>query len=150
MPGQHSDEERERKERIKKMKIKTSKMRLAVVKKKYATTIEDLKSGLKLSPESQAKVDEELKRTEHIGPKKKSKSAIVKKKSSVYGDYLPPKEAKPAYKELFKKNNITNPKEFNDYADKNKKVLEKSKLPGKDYLSVYSLDNAKKYKKTSD
>ena len=31
-----------------------------------------------------------------------------------------------------------------------KKVLEKSKLPGKDYLSVYSLDNAKKYKKTID
>ena len=30
MPGQHSDEERERKERIKKMKIKTSKMRLAI------------------------------------------------------------------------------------------------------------------------
>ena len=103
MPGQHSDEERERKERIKKMKIKTSKMRLAV----------------------------------------------VKKKSSVYGDYLPPKEAKPAYKELFKKNNITNEKEFNDYADKNKKVLEKSKLPGKDYLSVYSLDNAKKYKSSA-
>ena len=41
MPGQHSDEERERKERIKKLKAKTSKMRLAVVKKKYATTIED-------------------------------------------------------------------------------------------------------------
>ena len=34
MPGQHSDEERERKERIKKLKAKTSKMRLAVVKKK--------------------------------------------------------------------------------------------------------------------
>ena len=30
MPGQHSDEERERKERIKKLKAKTSKMRLAV------------------------------------------------------------------------------------------------------------------------
>ena len=29
MPGQHSDEERERKERIKKLKTKTSKMRLA-------------------------------------------------------------------------------------------------------------------------
>ena len=106
MPEGHGypNEEKERKQRIKKLKAKTSKMRLAV----------------------------------------------VKKKSSVYGDYLPPKEAKPAYKELFKKNNITNPKEFNDYADKNKKVLEKSKLPGKDYLSVYSLDNAKKYKKTSD
>ena len=48
-------------------------------------------------------MDDELKRTEHIGPKKKSKSAIVKKKSSVYGDYLPPKEAKPAYKELLLK-----------------------------------------------
>ena len=34
MPGQHSDEERERKERIKKLKAKTSKMRLAIVKKK--------------------------------------------------------------------------------------------------------------------
>ena len=34
MPGQHSDEERERKERIKKLKAKTSKMRLAVIKKK--------------------------------------------------------------------------------------------------------------------
>ena len=33
MPGQHSDEERERKERIKKLKAKTSKMRLAVVDK---------------------------------------------------------------------------------------------------------------------
>ena len=63
------------KERVKKLKARTSKMRLAVVKKKYATTIEDLKAGLKLSPESQAKVDEALKRTEHIGPKKKSKSA---------------------------------------------------------------------------
>ena len=79
----------------------------------------------------------------------KMRLAVVKKKSSVYGDYLTPKEAKPAYKELFKKNNITNPKEFNDYADKNKKVLEKAKLPGKDYLSVYSLDNAKKYKSSA-
>ena len=34
MPGQHSDEERERKERIKKLKAKTSKMRLAIVKKR--------------------------------------------------------------------------------------------------------------------
>jgi len=98
-----NESEKDHKERIKKLKARTSKMRLAV----------------------------------------------VKKKSSVYGDYLPPKEAKPAYKELFKKNNITNPKEFNDYADKNKKVLEKAKLPGKDYLSVYSLDNAKKYKSSA-
>ena len=75
MPGNHDEEEKEHKRRINKLKAKTSKMRLAVVKKKYATTIEDLKAGLKLSPESQAKVDEALKRTEHIGPKKKSKSA---------------------------------------------------------------------------
>ena len=34
MPGQHSDEDKERKERIKKLKAKTSKMRLAVVKTK--------------------------------------------------------------------------------------------------------------------
>ena len=38
MPGQHSDEERERKERIKKLKAKTSKMRLAVVKKENNPT----------------------------------------------------------------------------------------------------------------
>ena len=75
MPRNHDEEEKEHKRRINKLKAKTSKMRLAVVKKKYATTIEDLKAGLKLSPESQAKVDEALKRTEHIGPKKKSKSA---------------------------------------------------------------------------
>jgi hypothetical protein len=216
MPGQHSDEERERKERIKKLKAKTSKMRLAAINRPWAKkSVSDFSNHLKsqfpnptgksgrpgniqfdemgvqgrtgnpiskdfmglkenrdnysldlakkyqfetpLGKDERRYISEQekrevkgLKRQPYFYPDGEAHEAVVKKKSSVYGDYLPPKEAKPAYKELFKKNNITNPKEFNDYADKNKKVLEKSKLPGKDYLSVYSLDNAKKYKKTSD
>ena len=210
MPGQHSDEERERKERIKKLKAKTSKMRLAAINRPWAKkSVSDFSNHLKsqfpnptgksgrpgniqfdemgvqgrtgnpiskdfmglkenrdnysldlakkyqfetpLGKDERRYISEQekrevkgLKRQPYFYPDGEAHEAAVKKKSSVYGDYLPPKEAKPAYKELFKKNNITNPKEFNDYADKNKKVLEKSKLPGKDYLSVYSLDNAKK------
>ena len=94
MPGQHSDEERERKERIKKMKVKTSKMRLSKI---IATEKQGEYGTINYHDDTrEERRDKELK-------KRKSKEAAVKKKSSVYGDYLTPKEAKPAYKELFKK-----------------------------------------------
>ena len=56
MPGQHSDEERERKERIKKLKAKTSKMRLAV-------------AYVKSNPKSYTKKDSDFE--EHITKKYK-------------------------------------------------------------------------------
>lgn len=38
MPGDHSEEERERKKRVNKLKARTSKMRLAAVKKRTIDT----------------------------------------------------------------------------------------------------------------
>lgn len=83
MPGQHSDEERERKERIKKMKIKTSKMRLAI----------NLPSGKKVKFTRNSDVeniggDGGLATNETIKELKdflnKSKSSALKKKKKEY------------------------------------------------------------------
>ena len=79
MPGQHSDEEKERKERIKKMKIKTSKMRLAInlpsgkkVKFTRNSDVENIGGGGGLA------TNETIKELKDF--KNKSKSSTVKKK----------------------------------------------------------------------
>ena len=63
----------------------------------------------------------------------------------VYGKYLTPQKAKPIYKKLFKKHNITTEKQWDKFAKSNKKLLDELKIPANP-LFVYSLENAKKVK----
>ena len=87
MPGQHRDEERERKERIKKLKTKTSKMRLANIEDIFkdidaeGAMLEKM-MGKKRFNNALDNIDKKNKSTSKTSPKKKSKSAAVKKENN--------------------------------------------------------------------
>ena len=70
------------------------------------------------------------------------------KSTVVYGNYLVPQKAVLVYRKLFKNYNITTEKQWETFAKSNKKLLKGLKLPTNP-LDIYTLENAKKFKRYS-
>ena len=70
------------------------------------------------------------------------------KSTAVYGNFLVPQKAVLVYRKLFKNYNITTEKQWETFAKSNKKLLKGLKLPTNP-LDIYTLENAKKFKRYS-